>query len=530
MRRIFSTSLLLFIGGILSCALVAAMIGLRPPIVPDEFSYLLAADTYSNGRLTNPRHPMWEHFGRPAQHIIYEPSYMSKYPPGQGLFLMMGDFMCGSPIWGVWITVGCLAAATRWMLLAWVPTRWATIGGCIAILQFGFAHYWAQTFMGAALPAFGGALVIGAFGRFLRDIRARDVFIFGLGLLLLAFTRPFEGLALSMVPCGYILWSVLGALRRRDLASSFQRLIIPTVIVTVVILVLMGINNKSVTGCFTRLPYQVHNDYSNTAPILFVLRPSPQSKNSYDQHGGLGWDSYLAVRSVVGAWRHILAKVRTLTDYYVSPACLICLLLMFWSIRYARIRWAIACLAVTLVAYFLSSWVSANYAAPATCIIVLLVITGLRRIDALRIGPHHTGRYLLLLLLVGHILWVVKYISDEAVRRSFSTPFTERLRIESDLSAMGGKHLVLVQHHTPAEDNVHAWTGVVFNRANIDASNTVWAWKPTLEKEAELLSYFKDRQVWLFEYQSENLVIQPMTLRPYQSSLMDERYPRKSSP
>ncbi len=186
-----------------------SMLWLTPVPVPaahDEFSYLLAADTFAHGRLTNPPHPMWIFLD--TIHVNQHPTYMSKYPPAQGAVLAIG-MLLGHPWIGVLLSMAGMCAAITWMLQGWFPAEWAVLGGALVLVQFSVFNYWVDSYWGGAVAAIGGALVMGSLPRIFQHQRPRDAIWLGLGAAILANSRPFEGFVFCLPVAAALGWWLL---------------------------------------------------------------------------------------------------------------------------------------------------------------------------------------------------------------------------------------------------------------------------------------------------------------------------------
>jgi hypothetical protein len=497
---------------VLACASLAVSVSLtlsRPPYpqIQDEFSNLLLADTLCEGRLANPTHPHWRHFE--SFHIIHQPSYASKYPPGQGAVLALGQFLVGAPIAGMWLLSALATVACYWMLLGWTSPRWALLGGAVLIVHPGYHMAWGQLYWGGMLALLGGALVFGAALRIVRRSKIRDAVAMAVGAVVLAVSRPFEGLLVCLFVGGWVLlrWAAAGV------PSTWRALLLKTVLPQALILLVgawgLACYNRAVTGDPTKLPYSVYEQQYGQAPLFIgqaPKRPSYRHEAIEKFHSGWAMDWYRNQDSLEGVLRTKAEQVKFAATFFfplVLAAPLVALLALRPSLgARGRLRAPLAIAGLTLLASLASLWNYPHYMAPIAPLLLIAVIAGLRYVEA--VGCRRYGLYPYAGVLIA---FQACLFFTQAVNRAATPPggwHVQRAQIESDLGRSGDRHLIFVRYDA-THDSIKDW---VYNRADIDGSNVVWAREMDPASDAELVRYFADRKVWLLEPDQGRL--QPM--------------------
>ncbi len=85
----------------------------------DELAYIFGGETFAEGRLTTPTYPLWRFFE--TYYINIQPTYASKYPPAQSLFLALRIGLFGHPWYGVLISAALMCGCICWMLRCFKP-------------------------------------------------------------------------------------------------------------------------------------------------------------------------------------------------------------------------------------------------------------------------------------------------------------------------------------------------------------------------------------------------------------------------
>ena len=492
------------------------------PWVDCDFSFLLAADTFASGRLTNPTPPLWPHFE--SLHITVIPTYMSMYFPAQGMIMAAAKIVTGHPWFGVWASCGLMCAAICWALQGWLPSGWALLGGMLAALRLAVFSYWMNSYTGGAVAAAGGALVLGALPRIRKDFRARDFFWMALGMAILAISRPYEGLLVSIPVLAAVAWS-LWKKPHPQIAVLIRRTAPAAALLTGTV-VFMGYYDLRLYGNVFTPPYKVNRDTYAVAPHFLwqSARPEPAYRhrsmwNFYagpDELGEMSW--FLEEKqSVIGFLKVGVKKLIRAEFFYLNFAFMPLLVALPWALRDRRVR------ILTGIGLFLAAglavetWLIPHYVAPATVLIFIILLQCARHIRAW--GP--SGLWL---VRATPVLCVVL-----AVARSFAQPLDmqlptnygmteswygsaplglERARVVSELESHPGKQIAIVRYVPD-----HLYPEWVYNAPDIDTSKVVWAREMDPERNRELLAYFKDRTAWLVEPD-----VNPPKVSPYRGA------------
>lgn len=491
--------------GIFAMTLRALVLPVEPipvPTVHDEFSYLLAADTFAHARLANPTHPMWEHFE--TFHEDQFPTYASMHPPLQGLVLAAGQVLTGKPFFGVWLSVGVMCAALCWALRGWFPAEWAFLAAAIAAMRVAPFSYWGDSYWGGTVAAAGGALLFGALPRIVQSNRRRDALFAALGAVILANTRPYEGLVFSVAIGAVALWHGR-KVRWRTVLPAFCLVLLAAG-------ALMAYYNWRVFGSPTTLPYMVNRRTYATAPVFLFQSPRPpvlyrfaEMREFYNQ-----WE--LAVYESARSWRGYLTntiqKLYKSWSFYIGPVLTLPFLVFFTTARSRRSRILLFLGAAMLLATSVVPFFFAHYIAAATVVFYAALIQGMRAMNR-RVPQMVRAIPAICMVMIGiRIALAAGSIPPgTSVTMTWarnSRLFLDRQAVASRLLENGPRHLVIV--HYGAGHDVHA--EYVYNAADIDSSPIVWARDMGPAKNSEIVEYFRQRQIWRLDVDSD-VVLSP---------------------
>src|SRR5581483_7676859 len=343
-----------------------------------------------------------------------------------------------------------------------------------------------------------------------RRPRVGNAIWMALGVVILADSRPYEGLVLCIGVAGAMLVWLFR--KRRPAFGAFRKVVLPLTFVLVIAACATGYYYYRVTGSPFRMTYEVdHQQYGGPPYFLFQSdRPQPSYRHAalrdFYQYE---LDDYHRARTLPGFLRALRFRAIQLWTFYLGPVLTIPLIALPWTLRDRRMRAPLMIAGIFIVALAMETWMLPHYAAPATALVYLLVVQSMRHLSKWRWQARPVGRALVraipVICCVMVILRVTAIAAHTPIEQHWPPGNLDRARMVRQLEHTPGKHLVLVRYRS-AHYLATEW---VYNQADIDAAKVVWARGMDPQDDTELLRYFHDRDAWLLNADDASPHLEP---------------------
>ena len=465
------------------------------PAVPDESAHLLVGQTFAEGRVTNPTHPMWQHFE--SLFILQQPTYTGKYQPGYGATVALGMRLARHPWAGTLLTEALALSVLTWVLFLWLPRRWAMLGAALMVAQVGAGSFWTNTYLGVPTTAIGGALWLACLRLTTRRCRTRDVLLGGVGIAILMFTRPYDAVLLAG-----LLVIVRG-----------WRVVLPLTAVLAPALAVVLWYNAQVTGSAWKLPYQVAREQYGVPQTFFWEKPVQHTDFRHAEVRRV----YEAQLEMHETRRHPLELLALLASRvvivwrdYFHVGWLPVLLFVPAVLAMRSMRLLTRVLAAFLIAQGLYFYFAGAYLAPVYGALVIVLVQAVR---LLRWKAPRAGVAALAMIAAGPVVslaaiplgitlpgWLPSVQKDW-----FRNPV--RAAVYAELGKKPSPQLVIVRYgegHDLRDE-------YVYNTPRIDDAHVVWARDMGEERNEELFRYYPQREAWLLEPDAKPYRLTPLT-------------------
>jgi hypothetical protein len=505
-REVWNYLLIAAVSGLL-CFLLVLVAGIPVPQTHDEFALLLAADTFSHGRIANPTPFSPAHFE--YFHILLKPVYAAKYPPLQGIFLAVGTLFSGHPIAGVWLSSILSSLAIYWLLRHFFSPAWALYGAFLWIFS-PLNIIWCDSYWGAHAALLGGALAAGAFFRLINSGRLRYLFVWGAGIFILLNSRPFEGILLTGIL--FLLW-LFDTLRNKKSGREFYRAGAVFVSIVAANLVLIAFYNFSITGDPLVLPYRLHHSQYHRTP-LFVFQgldapktDIPAVVKKLDDRWAAEFDE--RYKNWTAAFVTTISRIPGYLFWLTRSPFLIAFFLagLVFSLRKEHFddwKYSPVIFAFVLCGLFLTTFTGDRFTAPVVGIFIAVTTLAAKIVYQ---KSKILKLWILSLPLIIGTGFLYGMFSVELRRGQTEInpdKIGSRAELENFLKSQPGKHLLFLETADafPADARFY-----VYNRADPEASEIIWAHDLSPEENAALVNRYKNRSVWRLKNVNQTAVL-----------------------